>query len=236
MSIILHKLSRPVKQIALDRRFKWFIMISKYRPVGIIEAEMREERRTREKIIESAVDCFSKKGYDATSVEDICRVAGISKGGFFHYFPTKQSLFLEILNVWLEDLNKKMEDIYKSTLDIDAKLLELSTILIDIITTGKTEISLTFEFWNRALRDREILEKIVAMFESYRTYFSLLVEEEIKRGNIGSCNPEAVSYTIVSFAIGLLIQRLFSLEEKRWGEITKNGLELIIKGLKSNGG
>lgn len=197
---------------------------------------MKEEKKTREKIIESAIECFSKNGYDATSVEDICRVAGISKGGFFHYFPTKQSLFLEILDIWLEDLNKKMEDIYRSNLDIDTKLLELSTILIDIIITGKTEISLTFEFWNRALRDEEILEKIVSMFENYRGYFSMLVEEGIKKGRLKSLNPEAVSYTIVSFAIGLLIQRLFSSDEERWEEITKNGLELIIKGLKSNGG
>ncbi len=47
----------------------------------------------------------------------ICKSAGVSKGSFFYYFPTKYFLFLEILNFWLQDVDKTMENISKSHKD-----------------------------------------------------------------------------------------------------------------------
>lgn len=190
-----------------------------------------EEINTKEKIIKSAIECFSKYGYDGTSVDRICESARISKGSFFYYFPTKQSLFLEILNRWLEDINRNMEELIKTSADIRTKLLNLSMSLIDILTTGEKEISLTFEFWSRALHDEETFKRIISMFEKYRNYFSDLLEEDRKNGKIKNVETEVLSYTIVSFAIGLLVQRLFSSGNVDWESIAKKGLEIIINGL-----
>jgi AcrR family transcriptional regulator len=40
---------------------------------------------------------FSRKGFEETSVEDICLAAGYSKGGFYFHFRSKQQLLLELL-------------------------------------------------------------------------------------------------------------------------------------------
>ena len=53
---------------------------------------------TRSRILQSAIDLFSKEGYDATGVAEICTAAGVSKGAFYHHFPTKQALFLALLD------------------------------------------------------------------------------------------------------------------------------------------
>jgi len=193
-----------------------------------------EEINTKERIIRSAMECFSRNGYDGTSVERICESARISKGSFFYYFPTKQSLFLEILSRWLEDVDRNMGEVVKADEDIRIKLLNLSMSLIDILTTGEKEISLTFEFLNRALHDEETFKRIISMFESYRNYFSSLLEEDIKKGRIINIDPKIVSYTIVSFAVGLLVQRLFSVDDTDWVTIAREGLEIIIKGLIDN--
>lgn len=49
-------------------------------------------------IIDAALTCFASTGYAGTSTAAICRQAGIGSGTFFHYFPTKQSLLLAILD------------------------------------------------------------------------------------------------------------------------------------------
>jgi len=59
-----------------------------------------EETRTR--ILNAAQLCFSRYGYDAASVADICKEAGVTKGAFYYHFETKQALFLELLNRWLK--------------------------------------------------------------------------------------------------------------------------------------
>ena len=40
---------------------------------------------------------FITNGYAATSIDEICAIAGVTKGGFFHYFSTKESFARELL-------------------------------------------------------------------------------------------------------------------------------------------
>jgi AcrR family transcriptional regulator len=44
---------------------------------------------TRNRILDAALDSFAHFGYDATSVSQICRRADVTKGGFYHHFPSK---------------------------------------------------------------------------------------------------------------------------------------------------
>ena len=46
----------------------------------------------RKRILDVAMNVFRQKGYAATRVEDICAAAGITKGGFFHHFGSKEEL------------------------------------------------------------------------------------------------------------------------------------------------
>jgi AcrR family transcriptional regulator len=54
-------------------------------------------------IIDAALTCFAAHGYAGTSTAAICKEAGIGSGTFFHYFPTKQSLLLAILEYGTEE-------------------------------------------------------------------------------------------------------------------------------------
>ncbi len=44
--------------------------------------------------MDSALNEFSKQGYSASSINTICSAQGISKGIIYHYFKTKDDLFL----------------------------------------------------------------------------------------------------------------------------------------------
>jgi TetR/AcrR family transcriptional repressor of nem operon len=47
---------------------------------------------TRTRLLDTAVHVIRAQGYSATTVDDICREAGLTKGAFFHHFKTKQDL------------------------------------------------------------------------------------------------------------------------------------------------
>src|SRR5262245_58393730 len=51
---------------------------------------------TRDRILAAALDLFIADGVEGTSVADICRAAGVSNGSFFHHFPSKEELALEL--------------------------------------------------------------------------------------------------------------------------------------------
>ena len=46
-------------------------------------------------IIQAAVDEFLENGYDGTSMESIARRAGVSKGGLYHHFSSKDEILLQ---------------------------------------------------------------------------------------------------------------------------------------------
>lgn len=60
----------------------------------------RNPSETRARLVESAVRLFLRQGYAASSVEDICREAGVTKGSFFHHFPNKETLAAAAVEWW----------------------------------------------------------------------------------------------------------------------------------------
>lgn len=66
-------------------------------------------RRRRERILDAAFHVFSGIGYRGAAVSDIAREADTSKGGLYFHFPTKESLFLELLRTTADRLVAKVE-------------------------------------------------------------------------------------------------------------------------------
>ncbi len=60
----------------------------------------RGDARTR--LLEAARDLIRQKGFAATSVDDLCRAAEVTKGAFFHHFPTKEDLGVAAARHWQE--------------------------------------------------------------------------------------------------------------------------------------
>ena len=50
-----------------------------------------------DEILEVALDVFTEKGYDRTSVREVARLTGLSQAGLLHYFSSKEELFVEVL-------------------------------------------------------------------------------------------------------------------------------------------
>src|SRR5579871_149588 len=56
----------------------------------------------RTKLLDSAVAVIREKGYSATTVDELCSRAGVSKGSFFHHFDDKEALGVAAAHHWAE--------------------------------------------------------------------------------------------------------------------------------------
>jgi TetR/AcrR family transcriptional regulator, transcriptional repressor for nem operon len=59
-------------------------------------------RNAREKLIEAAIATVRYKGFSATSVDEICAAAGVTKGAFFHHFASKEALAVAAAGAWTD--------------------------------------------------------------------------------------------------------------------------------------
>jgi TetR/AcrR family transcriptional regulator, transcriptional repressor for nem operon len=60
----------------------------------------RGEARAR--LIDAARSLVRHRGFAATSVDDLCAAAGVTKGAFFHHFPSKEALGVALIDDWTE--------------------------------------------------------------------------------------------------------------------------------------
>jgi TetR/AcrR family transcriptional repressor of nem operon len=56
----------------------------------------------RQKLLDAALSLIRAKGYAATTVDDICEAAGVTKGAFFHHFENKVTLGIAAADYWSE--------------------------------------------------------------------------------------------------------------------------------------
>ena len=55
-------------------------------------ATARSQSGAKTKLLDAALSVVRVKGYSATTVDDICQAAGVTKGAFFHHFDSKEDL------------------------------------------------------------------------------------------------------------------------------------------------
>lgn len=92
--------------------------------------------RTRISLLRAAEEVFAKSGLEAAKVEDIAKIAGVSKGAFYLHFETKEEAFLHVVEAFLAragallgeacppELPSKLEDLIELGLERDVQLFE----------------------------------------------------------------------------------------------------------------
>lgn len=121
---------------------------------------------TRDRILEAAVTVFANKGYHDTKVDDIVAESQTSKGSFYFYFPSKQEIFLALVDKFAGLLEDRLKDRFKSETSgmarVDLALrVCLETFgqyrgLAKIALVQATGLGLAFEEKRRAVNDRFI--------------------------------------------------------------------------------
>jgi TetR/AcrR family transcriptional repressor of nem operon len=69
---------------------------------------MTQSTDTRRQILETAATLFHTRSYSDVGVAAICKQAGVSKGSFFHFFPTKQDLALAVMEQFRDQINRTL--------------------------------------------------------------------------------------------------------------------------------
>jgi AcrR family transcriptional regulator len=70
---------------------------------------MPDQGSSQERMIAAAVCLFAHAGFNGTTTKDVAKLAKVSEGNIFRYFPTKQDLFLAALESELQKLSIRAE-------------------------------------------------------------------------------------------------------------------------------
>ena len=190
-------------------------------------------QETRDQIKTSAIDNFCRSGYDGASVAEICNQAGVSKGAFYHHFPSKQALFLAIMEDWLKDLDGRLFNQKESTKPVPKTLQEMGSTLGIVFKAASGQLPMFMEFLVQASRSPDIWEAVIAPYRKYQQSFSQLITKGKVEGSFkNSIDAEGSAWVLMSLAVGILLQGVLDPEAADWTMVTNKGVQIVIEALR----
>lgn len=165
---------------------------------------LKPEKKAR--IYAVAIDLFGRYGYDGLPVDRFCRDAGISKGSFFQYFPSKSHLlemalllFDQFMSDWIIELSAS-----EGSALLKERLSHLFRAMTSESSWPKSE-RLFYQFADRGLAHSAVVVRGMDIGHHVTEYISGIINRSVETGEIRSdLEPEIIS-TFVAASIGRLV-------------------------------
>jgi AcrR family transcriptional regulator len=188
---------------------------------------------THRRILDAALDAFARQGYDATGVAEICHRAGVTKGGFYHHFHSKQDVFLELLERWLKEIDTQMAAARAVRKTVPEGLMGMTEMIERVFQVAGGRLPLFLEFLTQAAHSPVFGQATAVPIRRYVGFFSDMVAGGIADGDLRPVDPDVVARVLLAFAMGLLTMGLVDPFGANWGEVARQGMQTLLAGLSS---
>ncbi|MFN4319405.1 MAG: TetR/AcrR family transcriptional regulator [Aquificaceae bacterium] len=191
--------------------------------------------KAKERILQSAKELFAKKGYNHTTVEDIVKHAGLSKGAFYFYFKSKDQLMEELINQMAE----RTKEIMKRWLNKGLSAEEMIRGHIrEFLLECYQDRHIAYVFLFELLCNREDFRRLHQKhMEDIISLLVKMVRRGYERGEFVCGKEEEVINLIVGYVRLLYMEKLL-LKDAPLEEIVQEaqrGLDILFRGLKCGG-
>ncbi|QGL63427.1 TetR/AcrR family transcriptional regulator [Stenotrophomonas maltophilia] len=151
--------------------------------------------RKREAIVRAAVEEFRSAGYEATSMDRIAAVAGVSKRTVYNHFPSKEELFALILEELWQSSVASVELPYRADQPLDVQLLQLLRQKLDLLGDANF-IDLARVAMAEIIHSPERAQAIVCRMGEKESGVSAWIRAAIADGRLRQVDPEFAGHQL----------------------------------------
>ncbi|MBV2125822.1 MAG: TetR/AcrR family transcriptional regulator [Candidatus Thiodiazotropha endolucinida] len=167
---------------------------------------------TKERILATARDLFHGRSYADVGIKEICTLAKVQKGSFYHFFPSKRDLAMAVIDSMADDW---AHGFVAEAFDEALPPLERLDYMVDAVyfwqkaaknLEGRMPGCL---FGNLALeistRDEVIRARLNAVFNKASARFHQALEEAVENGEIPPMDTEATATAMLAYLEGVIL-------------------------------
>lgn len=171
----------------------------------------------RDKILMVARGCFQERGFAGTSMADIQKASGFSRGNLYHHFKTKEEIIQIIITQNLGRFGDRIDLILALASQQQLSLIDLISELAafaEEITTGPGK-GMAFHVWSLAMVDTKIRHTMTTFFERIRSALERHIQTLQKHNKLPQkLNTLNLSVALFGLVIpGFILQSVF-MDEK----------------------
>lgn len=194
---------------------------------------MGRQSDARQRILDAASELFGKRGYSSIGVAEICSVAGVQKGSFYYFFPSKQALALEVINAHWVKQRAQWIGILTAPDTVSERLRKLFVATEQVQTdalSGSGSVTGCL-FGNLALevsaQDDPVRMRLQEIFDEQVEIIQAAIDEAVKAGELGPVDPYGTAKAIVAQIEGMvLFAKLFN-DPAQLDQLWRNGMNLL---------
>lgn len=150
-----------------------------------------QKEKRRQEILLAGLNLFIQKGYSGTTIKNIANAVGMSVGLLFHYFESKEELYVELIKLGIEGPMSTMQPTQMEPLAF------FETTAEQILTYIKTEpfVAKMFVLMNQAYYSDDVPERVKEMMQGFDVYTptSILIQLGQANGTIREGDPMALT-------------------------------------------
>ncbi|OHD15101.1 MAG: hypothetical protein A2086_15270 [Spirochaetes bacterium GWD1_27_9] len=175
-----------------------------------LETNEQMRHKTLSRITNASLKIFACYGFHGTSMKQIAKEDKLSYGLLYHYFPSKEKIFLYLVDLALQKSSKIIID----ALDIEGsskeKIIRLSKILVENAFTGESLLyHLIIMQAMTQLKDKpEFLENIIKNTENIIRKFLPIIIDAQEKGEAFKEDPLILYNAYFSFVHGLVFSMM----------------------------
>ncbi len=153
--------------------------------------EIRQARR--EQILEAARQVFAAQGFHNTRMSDIAQAINVSQGTLYHYFRSKDELFLAVLDVWNEQIKGIVEQLPQADMAVTDKFWMVNQLAVTFFETGEDLLPVLVEYWAYLLHNPEAAAKFHEFYLTMQESFKAIIQEGIEAGEFKPVDVDLAS-------------------------------------------
>jgi AcrR family transcriptional regulator len=185
--------------------------------------------KSRNNILNAAEKYFTEKGIRETDIDEVCRIASLTRGAFYHHFPTKQQFLLELLDRWVNKMAIQLSSIQFESKNSVEILTEIAEKMQPMFEQAGRQLPIFLELYIKAINDPKLKKYVLKSNTSFLTFFANAINGGVKKGSIKKTDTEDISKILFAITIGLLIQGLINPQGTNWGKLAKKSIRLLFK-------
>ena len=193
------------------------------------------KRETRkQEILAAATAVFAQKGFAGASMDDIVRASGISKGGLYWHFKSKDELIAAILSQFFDQEMAALDALLQTAGTAPQKLQQLGQQIIADVSQMSELLTISLEFYALAARRQSVRLELQRYFQQYGNTLATLIQAGIDEGAFDpAVSAQQAALNLIAQFEGLVLLWAvqggnFDLEQQMTTAIT-----LFTKGLQA---
>ncbi len=194
----------------------------------------KQEKITRQKIVDSAFQILEQGGYQALSMRNIAKKAGIAQSVIYYYFQNKKEIIASLLLKLSDDINKKSQTSIKG---LDTKKALEKIIYITFKNGRHFATSFWGDFENEIKLDKTLMKIYEIRNEILNKYFSTIthvIQQGIRHQEIRRVDPRQICLTIAYQIKGYgVIRWKDNITDKEMRDFAKHFTNLLFNGIKN---